>query len=148
MNPQGRTYLIAILAGIIGFAMGAGWQYMSARNYSEQLEQVQDDLTFQRLEATLGAATVEAQRGGYELARQLVSEFYTGLQTAVESAPEERKATFTELLGTRDGMITALSRNATQTGSMLAQIFVRYRIAMGEPVGPEPTPAAPPVTTQ
>lgn len=136
MTNQQRTILAAAVAAILGFAIGAAWQYAASRGSVQQLEQTQRDLAFQELEATLGAATIEAQRGSYEIARQLASDFFTGLQGSVVDAPADRGPEFREILARRDAMITALSRGDPQSGSMLAQIFVRYRIAMGEPVGP------------
>jgi hypothetical protein len=151
MTAQQRVVLAAVIAGVVGFALGAGWQFTSARGYANRLTTTQADLTFQRLEATLGAATVEAQRGSYELARQLASSFFTGLQQDLDRAPTDEQP-FRDILESRDAVITALSRSDPQSGSMLAQLFVRYRIAMGEPVGPaagtsSSAPAAAPGTT-
>jgi hypothetical protein len=150
MTPQQRSILIAAAAAILGFALGAGWQYAASRGPVRDLDQTRTELAFQQLEATLGAATIEAQRGSYELARQLASSFFTGLQTHLGSAPQDQQAAFTDLLQQRDPMITALSRGDPQTGSMLAQMFMRYRIAMGEPVGPASdaqSPSAPAADT-
>jgi hypothetical protein len=136
MTEQQRTIAVAVATLIIGFAIGALWQYTSARGYAGDLRTTQHDLSFQRLEATLGAATIEAQRGSYEIARQLASDFFTGLQAELARADAHRQQEFREILQQRDSMITALSRSDPQAGSMLAQLFTRYRIAMGEPVGP------------
>jgi hypothetical protein len=150
MNPQQRTILIAVAAAIVSFGIGAIWQYTRASAFENRLEQTERDLTFQQLEATLGAATIEAQRGSYEIARQLISDFFGGLQTSYQSADAGRQQPFSEILAQRDAMITSLSRSDPQSGSMLAQLFVRYRLAMGEPVGPESgttSPPPPPMTT-
>lgn len=147
MSDQQRTILVAAVAAILGFAIGAGWQYATTRGPINELEQTREDLAFQEIEATLGAATIEAQRGSFEIARQLVSDFFTGLQNNIGDAPADRSDAFRDILAQRDAMITALSRGDPQSGSMLAQLFMRFRIAMGEPVGPqdtqsiEPTPA-------
>jgi hypothetical protein len=136
MTERQRTIAAALAALILGFAIGALWQYTSARGYASELSTTQHDLTFQHLEATLGAATIEAQRGSYEIGRQLASDFFTGLQAELGRATPARQQEFRDMLLQRDAMITALSRSDPQSGPMLAQIFVRYRIAMGEPVGP------------
>jgi len=139
-----------IAAGVIaGFLIGFLWQYTSARGARGELDRTSQELVFQQLEATLGAATIEAHRGSYEIARQLASQFFSGLQEQVGEAPPEARAALTEILGRRDAMITALSRNDPQSGPMLAQIFFRYRAAFGRPVGPDagttpaPVPGAP-----
>jgi hypothetical protein len=136
MNDQNRTILIAIAAAVLGFGLGAVWQYSAGRGPARDLEQTTQDLAFQQLEATLGAATIEAQRGSHEIARQLASDFFSGLQTHIGSAPAGQRQEFEQLLQQRDAMITSLSRGDPQAGNMLAQMFIRYRIAMGEPVGP------------
>jgi hypothetical protein len=147
VTTQQRTIAVAAAAAIVAFALGALWQYASARSYAAELAATEHDLAFQRLEATLGAATIEAQRGSYEIARQLASRFFSGLQTEVANARDDRRPALTDILQRRDAMITALSRSDPQSGSMLAQLFVRYRIAMDEPVGPEPGVTSPPGPT-
>lgn len=148
MSDQQKTILVAAVAAIVGFGIGAIWQYTSARNYAQRLNSVEAEYTFQRLEATLGAATIEAQRGSFEIARQLASDFFTDLQAAANRAPEGQQQVVRDMLQNRDAMITALSRSDQQSGSMLAQLFTRFRIARGEPVGPDgrtaPAPGLPP----
>src|SRR5690606_38095017 len=123
------------------------WQFTSARGYRGQLENTRaeldstrNDLTFSTLEATLGAATIEAHRGNYESARRLMSEFFTRLQSEVGSAPASAQAAFRAMLEERDEMITALSRGSAESPGLLSDMFVSYRTAMGEPVGPIPAP--------
>jgi CRP-like cAMP-binding protein len=137
MSDRMRTILIAVVAALVAFAVGFLWQYASARRHAERLEVAERDLTLQRLEATLGAATIEALRGSHEIARQLASDFFTRLQAHHRRAEPQQRQTFEEILARRDLIITALSRADPQSGSMLAQMFTRYRIALGEPVGPE-----------
>lgn len=136
MTERGKCLAIAAAAALIAFAIGATWQNMNARSYAEQLAQLEPELRFQRLQATLGAATVEAQRGSYEIARQLASDFFGGLQNDIASATPEQLAPLEEILQQRDAMITALSRSDPQSGAMFASLFIRLRIAMGETVGP------------
>ena len=152
MSDQMRTVLIAAAAAIVAFAAGSLWQGANARAQAGRVDTAERDLTFQRLEATLGAATIEAQRGSHEIARQLASDFFTRLQAHYQEAEPQQRGAFQEMLAVRDPIITALSRSDPQAGSMLAQLFVRYRIAMGEPVGPESgstnsPPPPPPATT-
>jgi hypothetical protein len=143
MTDTQRIILVGLAAALIGFAFGAFWQHTSVRAHARELEATRYDLTFQRLEATLGAATIEAQRGSYEIGRQLASQFFSGLQNELAAAGPERRQAFEQILEQRDAMITALSRGDPQSGSMLAQLFVRYRIEMGEPVGPNAGAASP-----
>jgi hypothetical protein len=144
--PDTRKWaLIAVIAAVVAFLVGFGWQYMRARGLSGDLEVAQRAATFNGLEGTLGAAAIEAQRGSYELARQHASEFFSGLQTAAGDAPEAAVPVLQQMLGERDAMITTLSRSNPQAGPLLAQMFNRFRAALGRPVGPQGTePTTPP----
>lgn len=154
MGARQTAILIGVAAAVVGFGIGALWQYTNARAQTQQRAAVERDLAFQTLEATLGAATIEAQRGSYEISRQLASDFFSGLQRELGrapgegSAPGEARAALEEISEQRDSMITALSRSDPQAGAMLAQLFTRYRIARGKPVGPNsdaaPAPAPAP----
>jgi hypothetical protein len=147
LGARQTAILIGVAAAVVGFGIGALWQYTNARAQAQQRAAVEQDLAFQTLEATLGAATIEAQRGSYEISRQLASDFFSGLQRELGRAPGEARAALQEISEQRDSMITALSRSDPQAGAMLAQLFTRYRIAMGKPVGPnaDAVPAPSPV---
>ena len=147
MSAQLKTALIAAAAALVAFAAGSLWQYGSARPDVARLETVEHDLTLQRLEGTLGTATIEAMRGSHEIARQLASDFFTRLQSHYPNAEPPQQQAFQEILAGRDLIITALSRADPQAGNMLAQLFMRYRITLGEPVGPESGTNSPPPTT-
>jgi hypothetical protein len=149
MRSDRTTILAVAAAAIIGIAVGALWQHAATRGQARELVTARHELVFLRLEATLAAATVEAQRGNYEIARQLASGFYGDLQRETGAAQAGPQAAFGEILQQRDATITALSRADTQSGSMLAQQFTRYRLAVGKPVGGASAggtapPAAPP----
>ena len=145
MTDTQRVVLGAAVAAIAGFAIGAGWQYSSASAYRNdldatriELDSTRHELTFQSLEATLGAATIEAQRGNHESARRLASDFFTTLQAQIETAPTQAQPALRSILEQRDIIITELSRARLESGGVLAELFAEYRTAMGEPVGPIP----------
>ena len=156
MTDMQRVVLGTTIAAIVGFAIGAGWQYSSARAYRGDLETTRVDLdstrhelVFQRLEATLGAATIEAQRGNHESARRLASSFFSMLQSEVASAEPAAQGPLRGILDQRDAIITELSRASLESGGVLAELFAEFRQAMGEPVGPvPPESAAPPPAPQ
>jgi hypothetical protein len=140
------TIAMAVLGLVVGFAIGFIWQNTAARGARGDTARVERELTFQQMQSALGAATVEAQRGSYELSRQLASGFFSSLQGNVERAPAGAAAELRDILQQRDAMITALSRSDPQSGPMLAQLFLRFRSAMGEPVGPSSGTAPAPAT--
>lgn len=145
-----RGQQVVLTAGglVLAFAIGFGWQYTRARELEQelaeaeaQLGEARAELTFARLESTLAAGTVQAQRGSFEVARGLASEFYTGLQQSVAEAPAEALAELQAILAQRDAMITALSRADPASGELLAQLLVRYRVALGGAAEATPIPA-------
>lgn len=150
MTDTQRVVLGVVIAAVVGFAIGAGWQYSSARAWRgelettrTQLDTTRHELTFQRLEAMLGGATLEAQRGNHESARRLASRFFTTLQAEIESAPQAAQPALRSILAERDVMITELSRASLESGGQLADLFDQYRSALGDPVGPLPPASRP-----
>ncbi len=152
----GKAKGLLVAGGVVvAFLVGFGWQFGRAHSLAGRLEQTERELTFQRMEATLGAATIEAQRGGFEPARQLASDFFTQLQAAADQAPPAGQPQLQAILANRDQVITELSRNDAQSVGVLAGLFVKYRTAVGEspsaPPGgtpaPAPAPAPGPTTT-
>ncbi len=148
-----RTKQWLLVAGgiVVAFLVGFGWQFVRAHSLSTRLDQAERQLTFQRLEATLGAATIEAQRGAFETSRRLASDFFTNLQGSVEQAPDSTRAALQQILQRRDEIITDLSRNDAQAATALSGMFVQYRSAVGEApsgsAGTEPATSAPASTT-
>jgi hypothetical protein len=141
-----REKLILTVAAmlVLVFAGLALWQRATAGAAERRLAAVGTELALQRHESTLALAAIEAGRGSYELARQLASDFFTGLQAELGQAPEAARAELQQLQQQRDGMITALSRSDSQAAPQLVQLLIRFRIALGEPVGPQqPAMSAP-----
>lgn len=124
-----QTLLVAG-AVVLAFLIGFGWQYLRASSLSDELEETRRALVLERLETSLAAAAIEAQRGSYEAARQFVSEFYTGLQENIGAAPEAARPELERLLAQRDALVTALSRGDPATADLLPRLLVRYRTAL------------------
>lgn len=127
------TQWLLVAAGfVLAFLIGFGWQFARADAFQAQLDQTRRELTFQRLESTLAAATIAAQSGSYEPARQLASDFFTRLQGSMQQAPPAGRAQLQQILSQRDQVITDLSRADPQSAAVLVALFSRYRVAMGE----------------
>lgn len=118
---------------VLAFGIGFGWQYLRAENLEEAFASTEAELALRSLEGTLGAAAIEAQRGSFEAARTLTSEFFTGLQQNVDAAPLPAQEELRGILDERDAIITALSRAEPAAGEALVRLFVRYRVAIGGP---------------
>ena len=132
MTNTQRLVATCVAVAIVAFLIGFGWQYFRARDFGHRLTAAQDTLAFERLEGTIAAATIEADRTNYAVARQLASDFFTGLQNEIRRAPEEKRAELQNILSLRDNVITAASRNDPMTSSLLSQIYSAYRTALGE----------------
>lgn len=141
---RARKRLLLATGVVLAFAAGFGWQYLRAERLDDRLEETVRELEMARLEATLGAAAVEAQRGGFEAARQLTSEFFTGLQRQMDRVPADERRELEEILGRRDQLITLLSRGDPEGRDLLVRTFQGYRVAVGGP--DEAIPVAAPET--
>lgn len=150
MSIRTRNILIVVATLIVAFGVGAAWQFAQANRaradlatIEAQLEGVRFELALEQLHSTLALATVAAQLGNYERARQLTSDFFTALQEHSASAPDAAQATFADMLGARDAVITTLSRAEPEAGLDLARMLGRYREALGRETGGLPSGAAP-----
>lgn len=145
---ESQSRALKITAAIlVAFGIGAGWQYVRAHGFWTEARDLREELTLQRLEATLATAAVEAQRGNHDVALRLASDFFTGLQNDIGMAPETAAPAFQDILTQRDVTIATLSRADSGSGRMLASLLSRYRTALGRPVGPEPVDTGTPVDT-
>lgn len=122
-----RSWVWVAAAVVFAFVIGFGWQSIRAGQIEGRLDQTRQALLLNRLEGSLAAANFEATRGSYEIARQHASEFFTGLQQAVDEAPEVARNDLTAILGHRDHVITMLSRGDPESDDVLAATYVDYR---------------------
>jgi hypothetical protein len=83
---SGKWPLIALIAAVVGFLIGFGWQFLRARALAGELDLARREATYNGLENTLAAATIEAMRGAYEPARQQASNFFSGLISSIDTA--------------------------------------------------------------
>jgi len=142
MSNRMKNLLVAAVAVVVAFGIGAAWQFNEANRARAQLSEVQTqldatrlDLELERIEATLAMATIATQMGNFERARQLTSEFYTALQEQTAAAPESAQGEFREMLRARDETITLLSRAQPEAGLQMARILLQYRQALGRDAG-------------
>ena len=141
-----KRVLLIVVAVALAFLLGAGWQFLRATRAERALQGSQRELAVTRLEATLGAAAIEAQRGNYEIARQLTSDFFTRLQGALEQAPSGARDQLRAMNAQRDALITMLSRSDPESGSLLTRLFLQYRVALHGPERASPIAAPAPAT--
>lgn len=140
-----RWSLITVLAALLAFGIGAGWQFTRARRLETQLATAQSELSLTRIENMLALATLEAGRGRYDEARQLTSSFFSAFQESTGEWPAAAADQLNGILALRDSTITVLSRSSPDSDAMLERLWNRYRTALAEPVASTPpvTPATP-----
>jgi hypothetical protein len=113
------------------FLLGLVPMWFRANNAIEQRDAAQREVRLSQLQNILGAAMVEAQRGEYEPARQLTSEFYTNLRSQIDAAnasiftPAQREA-LRPFLAERDEVITLLARSDRAAVDHLFAIYKSY----------------------
>ena len=148
-RPRIPRPVLAALAFVLAFALGAAWQYMGARQTRTELVAAQQALTLARLDATLAGAVIAAQAGDAERSRLGASEFFTGLQRHLVGQAEKTTANVEALrrvLGQRDATITALARNDPAAVGILRRLLGEFESVPGvaAPPGPSSAPATSP----
>ena len=128
--PWKRVALYATIA--LGFfLLGFFPIWFKATQAIEQRDAAQRGVRLAQLQNTLAAAVIDVQRGKYEPARQLTSEFYTNLRRQLEG---DDKSPFTRsqreglesLLAQRDELITFLARSDPASTDRLFAVYSSY----------------------
>ena len=128
--PWRRVVLFAILA--LGFfLLGLAPMWLKATRAIEQRDAAQRGVRLAQLENTLAAALIEVQRGHFEPARQLTSDFYTDLRRQVDSdtgslLTSGQRDGFRSLLAERDELITLLARSDAAAQDRLFLVYSTY----------------------
>ena len=128
--PWRRVALYAMIAsGFFLLAFVPMW--FKAAWAIEQRDAAQRGVRLAQLENTLAAAVIDVQRGHYEPARQLTSDFYTDLRRQVDEdhgspfTPSQREA-LKSLLAERDDLITLLARSDPSATDRLFAVYATY----------------------
>lgn len=97
----------------------------------EQRDAAQRGVRLAQLQNTLGAAVIDVQRGHYEPARQLTSDFYTNLRRQIYGdssslfTPSQREG-FRSLLAERDELMYLLARSDPAATDRLFNVYFTY----------------------
>lgn len=128
--PWKRVALYATLS--LGFfLLGFAPMWFKATRAIEQRDAAQRGVRLAQLQNTLSAALIDVQRGQYEPARQLTSDFYTDLRRQIDT---EAGSLFTStqreglrsLLAERDELITLLARSDPSAPDRLFAVYSTY----------------------
>jgi len=128
--PWKRVALYATIA--LGFfLLGFVPMWFKTDAAIEQRNAAQRAVRLTQLHNTLASAVIDVQRGQYEPARQLTSDFYTTLRRQVDT---DNGTLFTgpqregliSLLGERDELITQLARSDPAAIERLIRVYSTY----------------------
>ena len=128
--PWKRVALYATLS--LGFfLLGFVPLWLKASEAMEQRDAAQRGVRLAQLQNTLSAAMIDVQRGQYEPARQLTSDFYTNLRQQIDTdtgsvfTPAQRDG-LRSLLKERDELITLLARSDPSATDRLFAVYSTY----------------------
>lgn len=128
--PWKRVALYATIA--LGFfLLGLLPMWFKSSRAIEQRDAAQRGVRLAQLQNTLAAAVIDVQRGHYEPARQLTSDFYTNIRRQVDGdsgslfTPSQREG-LSSLLAERDELITLLARSDPEATDRLFNVYSTY----------------------
>jgi len=128
--PWKRVALYASMAAGF-FLLGFVPMRLKTTDAIEQRDAAQRGVRLAQLHNTLAAAVIDVQRGQYEPARQLTSDFYTNLRRQVDNdsrslfTPSQRES-LVLLLAQRDELITLLARSDPAATDRLFNVYATY----------------------
>ena len=128
--PWKRVALYATLC--LGFfLLGFVPMWFKTTQAIEQRDAAQRGVRLAQLQNTLAAAVVDVQRGHYELARQLTSDFYINLRRQIDGDPASlftpaQREGLRSLLTERDELITLLARSDPAATDRLYNVYSTY----------------------
>lgn len=138
---RGKGVLWAVLAVVVAFLIGFGWQWYEARTVRDDLARTEQDLRVERLRVHLAEAALAANAGDYEEARGLMSDLFTRLQEQEATLSPELSRVANDILARRDEVITGLSRANPEYAGVLYRMVGDFTTAAGpddtRPGGPE-----------
>ena len=128
---------IGIYLGVllVVFLLGLVPMWLKGRTAASERDVAQRELLLSRMQNALASATIDAQRGEYEAARQETSEFFTSLRGQLDNTDQSALAAaqrtgVSSLLTQRDELITLLARSDPASASRLLELYVAYRKTM------------------
>jgi hypothetical protein len=128
--PWKRVALYASIS--LGFfLLGFVPAWFKATRAIEQRDAAQRAVRLGQLQQTLAAAVIDVQRGQYEPARQLTSDFYSNLRRQIDDDggylfTSSQRDGLRSLLAQRDEVITLLARSDPAATDRLFNVYATY----------------------
>lgn len=143
-RKTGRGPLLAMIAVVIAFVVGFGWQFYEASTVRTELSTTQQELLVQSLRAELGQAALAASVGDYEGARRQMSGFFSRISEVSAGLPQPVADVADEFMAMRDEVITGLSRSNPDYAAVLYGMAERLAEAAEDANGREAPAGAQP----
>ena len=127
----GRRVALLVSLALGFFLLGFAPMWLKATRAIEQRDAAQRGVRLAQLQNTLAAALIDVQRGQFEPARQLTSDFYTDLRRQVDSdtgstLTSGQRERLRSLLAERDELITLLARSDAGARDRLFAVYSTY----------------------
>lgn len=128
--PWKRVALYATIAAGF-FLLGFLPMWSKTTQAIEQRDAAQRAVRLSQLQNTLATAVIEVQRGQFEPARQLTSDFYTNLRRQIDDGSgspftSSQRENLKSLLAERDELITLLARSDPAGTDRLFNVYSTY----------------------
>lgn len=128
--PWKRVALYATIS-VAFFLLGFLPMWLDTTRASEQRDAAQRGVRLAQLQNTLAAAVIDVQRGEYEPARQLTSDFFTKLRHLIDRdtgsfVTRSQRDGLTSLLAERDELITLLTHRDPAATDRLFKVYAAY----------------------
>ena len=136
LNIPWKRLALYVTLSLGFFLLGFVPMWMKAGHAIAQRDAAQRQVRLGQLQGTLTSAMIEVERGEYEPARQLTSEFYTNLRSQVDADDpsiftDAQRAGLRPLLVERDEVITLLARSDPAAVDRLFSIYLSYNKLAG-----------------
>lgn len=131
-RPAATRFVIVLVVAVVAYLAGFVPGWLKSRSLGHQVSQMRRQLVLAEIENKLAAATLDANRGQHEQARQSASQFFTQLRAELDQekdsalSPAQREQA-NQLLNQRDDIITLLARSDPASSKKLADLYVAFR---------------------
>jgi hypothetical protein len=134
-HPWVQRVLGYTIVLIVVFLLGFIPPWLKSRERARNLARAEQHLALARMENTLAAATIDAQRGEYESARQSAGDFFTAVRTEIDRGDNSalsstQREGVRPLLTQRDETVTLLARGDPAASDRLLDLYSAYQEVM------------------
>src|SRR5438270_1229924 len=137
-RPAATRFVIVLVGAVVAYLAGFVPGWLKSRALDHRVSQMRRQLALAEIENKLAAATLDANRGQHEQARQSASQFFTQLRDELDQekdsalSPDQREQA-KQLLNQRDDIITLLARSDPASSKKLADMYVAFRKLRSNP---------------